>query len=443
MRLLLIAATLVVALPGAARSQDRRCLFAVDTVGRQGVTEQTSSGTNYYAGGYVRLRCVGTPVTMESDSVAAINGGEVAYFLREVRYRDSTVAMDADRGTYFKQGERWEARGNVRTRNLVTGSELTGPAMDYLRALPGRPEAEVYATGRPTITYRSRNPSEEPFRIVADRVRFLGDDKVWMGGTSQVTRSDFAASADSIRMDTGAGNDGTLVGGSPVVRGMGKDPFELWGTRIDLVLRDRRLEFVTARGKGRAETRDVNLVADTIGLDIERDTVVQTLAWGDSSRPEAVSADYVVRADSLAVDTPGQRLRELRGFGRAYVESVTDSLTGEKNWLEGDTVTARFEPAADDSTRTVLRVVEARGQARSYYQIHDAAKPGAPPSIDYARGDRIVVTFRADDSVDRVDVVGRADGVHLEPAQPRPARDTTATRPAAAPPARAAGEGTR
>jgi hypothetical protein len=248
-------------------------------------------------------------------------------------------------------------------------------------------------------------------------------------------------------MDTGAGSDGTLVGGAPIVRGMGKDPFELRGTRIDLLLRDRRLDFVTARGKARAETRDVNLVADTIGLDIERDTVVQTLAWGDSSRPVAQSADYVIRADSLAVDTPGQRLRELRGFGRAYVESVADSLTGEKNWLEGDTVTARFEPAADDTTRAVLRVVEARGQARSYYQIHDAAKPGSPPSIDYARGDRIVVTFRADDAVDRVDVVGRADGVHLEPAAVRAPRDTVpasgSARPPAGPPARPTGEETR
>ena len=41
-----------------------------------------------------------------------------------MKYRDSTLTMDADRGTYYKSGERWEARGNVTTKNLNTGSTL-------------------------------------------------------------------------------------------------------------------------------------------------------------------------------------------------------------------------------------------------------------------------------------------------------------------------------
>ncbi|HSE27393.1 MAG TPA: hypothetical protein VLA95_04135 [Gemmatimonadales bacterium] len=418
-----------------AGAQDSRCLFRIDHVGRQGAVEERPDGTNYYAGGGVRLSCAGTSVSMASDSVAAMNGGEVAYFIGDVQYRDSTVAMDADRGTYFKNGERWEARGNVRTRNLANGSELTGPSMDYLRPLPGlRPDAEVYSTGRPTIVFRSATPGEEPFRVVADRVRFRGNDRIWTGGTSQVSRSDFAASADSIRLDTGPGSDGTLIGGEPVVRGLGEDPFELRGTRIDLRLRERRLDFVTAKAQASAVSGGVRLVADTIGLDVERDTLVQTLAWGKDRRPEAVSDEYTVRADSLAVDTPGQRLRELRGFGRAFVESRPDSVTGETNWLEGDSVTAGFAPSVADTTKRELRTVEARGSARSYYQIHDPKSPGRP-SVDYARGDRIRVTFLPGGAVERVDVVGRADGVHLEPGRP-PAPDSAVadtTRPPAPP----------
>lgn len=415
-----------------AGAQDSRCLFRIDHVGRQGAVEERPAGTNYYGGGGVRLSCVGTSVSMASDSVAAMNGGDIAYFIGSVQYRDSTVAMDADRGTYFKAGDRWEARGNVRTRNLQNGSELTGPAMDYLRPLPVvRPEAEVFATGRPTIIFRSTSPGEEPFKVVADRVRFRGNDRIWTGGTSQVSRSDFAASADSIRLDTGPGSDGTLIGGEPVVRGLGDDPFELHGTRIDLRLRERRLDFVTAKGKASAVSGGVNLVADTIGLDVERDTLVQTLAWGRDRRPEAVSEDYTIRADSLAVDTPGQRLRELRGFGRAFVESRPDSATGEPNWLEGDSVIAGFAPVAADTTKRELRSVEARGSARSYYQIHDANSPGRP-SVDYARGDRIVVTFLPGGAVERVDVAGRADGVHLEPGRPA-APDSAAADSIAAP----------
>jgi hypothetical protein len=98
-------------------------------------------------------------------------------------------------------------------------------------------------------------------------------------------------------------------------------------------------------------------------------------------------------------------------------------------------VVAEFGPTAADTTKRELRSVEARGAARSYYQIHDPDSPGRP-SIDYARGDRIRVTFRPGGAVERVDVVGRADGVHLEPGRP-PAPDSAAAVPApppAAPP---------
>ena len=71
---------------------------------------ETPTGTNYFAGGNVRLSCRGTQITMQSDSVAAY-GGNVVQFIGNVKYRDSTLTMDADHGTYYKSGERWEARG--------------------------------------------------------------------------------------------------------------------------------------------------------------------------------------------------------------------------------------------------------------------------------------------------------------------------------------------
>jgi len=207
--------------------------------------------------------------------------------------------------------------------------------MDYLRPLPlVRPEAEVFADGRPTITYRSvADLAEEPFRITADRVRLQGNDKVWTGGASEVNRSDFEARADSIRLDAGAGSDGTLIGGAPEIRGLGENPFTLRGVRIDLRLRERRLDHVTALDSAEAITGDVRLVADTIGLDFERDTLVQTVAWGTGRRPVATSTDFVVTADSLAVDSPGQVLTEMRAFGQGRVRSTPDTVTGEPNWL--------------------------------------------------------------------------------------------------------------
>ena len=110
------------------------CVFQIDNVERKGAVIETPSGTNYFAGGNVRLSCRGTQITMQSDSVAAY-GGNVVHFIGNVKYRDSTLTMDADNGTYFKNGEKWEARGRVRTNNLKNGSTLTGPALDYYRAV--------------------------------------------------------------------------------------------------------------------------------------------------------------------------------------------------------------------------------------------------------------------------------------------------------------------
>src|SRR4051812_44343234 len=117
-------------LPAYAYGQSDKCVFQIDNVERQGSVKETPQGTNYFAGGNVRLSCRGSQITMQSDSVAAY-GGNLVKFIGNVKYRDSKITMDADQGTYFKKGEKWEARGRVVTNNLRTGAKLTGPALDY------------------------------------------------------------------------------------------------------------------------------------------------------------------------------------------------------------------------------------------------------------------------------------------------------------------------
>lgn len=238
--------------PRPAAGSDR-CVFQIDNVDRQGAVEETPRGTNYYAGGNVRLSCRGTQIAMQSDSVAAY-GGSVVQFIGHVKYRDSTLTMDADRGTYYKDGERWAARGHVNTQNLANGSTLTGPSLDYFRVVPGvRDTLEMYAVGRPNLKYVEAaqgqgEPAAEPYLIVADRVRFKGNDRIFAGGKVTIDRSDFAARSDSMRLDTGVGSDGTLIGGEPIMRGLGTDSFRLSGTRIDLALKQRQLDRVVAKG---------------------------------------------------------------------------------------------------------------------------------------------------------------------------------------------------
>ncbi|HYC32111.1 MAG TPA: hypothetical protein VEB59_07445 [Gemmatimonadales bacterium] len=406
-------------LPSAAAAQNSRCTFQIDNVDRQGSVVETGSGTNYFAGGNVRLSCRGTRISMQSDSVAAY-GGNVVQFIGRVKYRDSTITMDADRGTYYKVGERWEARGNVTTENLTNGSTLTGPSLDYFRVVKGvRDTLEMFATGRPKIRYAtmdSAGRSAEPYQIVADRVRFKGNDRIFAGGKVTIDRTDFAARGDSLRLDTGPAGEGSLTGGTPTLRGLGPDSFMISGTRIDMKLDRRELTYLLARGSGHAVNREWDLVADTIALDINAKKLEQTLAWGDKTRPNAKSPSYQMTADSLALDTPAQQLREVRGFGKAWLGGTIHAASNERDWMRGDTVVARF--TTGDSAghkRALLSRIEARQAAQSYHLDTNARVP-TRPSINYARGEAIVVTMKEGlaRGVDRVDIRGKVDGIQLE-----------------------------
>ena len=416
-----------------AHGQAERCVFQIDNVDRKGSVNETSAGTNYFAGGNVRLSCRGQQLTMQSDSVAAY-GGTVVHFIGNVKYRDSTLTMDADHGTYYRNGEKWEARGRVTTRNLKTGSTLTGPALDYFRVVKGvRDSMEMFSTGRPRIQYATTPAGAkpaEPYIIVADRVRLKGSDRLWAGGKVTIDRSDFAARGDSLRLDTGKGSDGTLIGGNPVMRGLGRDSFNLTGRRLDLKLDQRELTYVVAKGGGHAVSKEWDLVADTIGLDLNNRKLEQTLAWGDSIRPYATSPAYAMRADSLALDTPAQQLKEVRGFGSAWLGGTIDSASKQRDWMRGDTVVANFVQRDSAGTRrAALSRIVARKGAQSYH-VDPNQKHPERPSINYARGDVIVMTMSPapKSGVDRVDVRGQVDGIQLEATDAATAPDSVRPR---------------
>ncbi len=434
-----LLARLALVSPLAAQSgaTSDRCTLQIDNVDRQGIAVETGGETNYFAGGNVRLSCRGTKITMRSDSVASY-AGERVQFAGHVHYRDTTLTMDTEFGTYYRAAERWEARGNVKTRNLKTGSTLAGPSLDYFRAVKGvRDTTEMYAVGRPRIEYFAKDsaadstaapgdstrPAREPYVIVADRVRIKGDERIWAGGTVTIDRSDFAARGDSLRLDTGPANDGTLLGKRPTMHGIGSDSFDLAGQRLDFRLKNRELEHVIAKGDAKAVNQDWTLVADTIAHDLAKRKLEHTEAWGDSVKPHATSAKYEIRADSLALDSPGQHLREARAFGKAWLGGEVDSVTKERDWLTGDTVIASFEPRdSAGSTKSVLTRLVARGSARSYHLDPDEKHKGGRPSINYARGNEIVITMKRDgsDKVDLVEVRGAADGVQLAPSTEKP-----------------------
>jgi hypothetical protein len=104
-----------------------------------------------------------------------------------------------------------------------------------------------------------------------------------------------------------------------------------------------------------------------------------------------------------------------------------DSASAERDWLAGDTVVARFETRdSAGSSRAVLTTIRAAGAARSMTVEAETSRP-QQPTINYARGDAIVVTMKQDgtEEVDEVRIRGSVDGVQIEPG----ATDTASARP--------------
>lgn len=406
---LLVAAALVQ--QADSGPEGRPCRMVIDSVGRFARQVQERPGVeNYFAGGGVRTHCEGTESRLAADSVAYYGATGRFHMLGNVRLRDATVSLDATNATYFLREERLEAHRDVVAVNLRTGSVLRGPNLTYLRAARGvRDTTEMFASSRPTIDYRGRGDSAEPYVVIADRVRMRGDDRLWGGGSVRIDRSTLAARADSMSMDQTAGL-GVLVG-RPRVEGKGASAYTLVGRRIELILQDSDLRQVKALGAGEATGEDWRLTADTIHLAVEQNKLQEMVSWGDSTRPRAVSG---------------------RGSARTPRDTISrrDTLAREPDldWITGDTLVARFVQAADTAgtTRTELQQIIARGTARSLTHMYENDERSGDPAINYSRGTRIALVLKGD-HVDHVTVTGRADGVHLERIPPPPP-DTTAAK---------------
>lgn len=434
MTLPLLAVALL--LQGVPASQDttagRPCRVAVDSMGHYAESTNAAGEKTTNGGGGVLAHCVGTGTTISADSFAHYAALGRLDLIGQVQIRDTGMTLDSRFASYFLKDERLEASNHVVAVNRRTGSVLRGPNLKYWRAVAGiRDTVEIYATQRPTVEYRQTQPGDtlnnEPYIIVADRLRQKGDDRMWAGGKVTVDRSDFASRSDSMMMDQTSGF-GVLVG-HPSVEGRGRRTgtaeaarnYTLVGTRIELALAQRDVRAVKAMGNGKATGSDWTLTADTIDLRIADRQLQQTFAWGDSMRPHAISALYTIQSDSLAIDSPGEILTESRAFGNAFSTEKRDSITpaNETDWITGDSLTIRFAQEQDSATnkpRSRLRELQSRGSARAltHHPPEKTDSTARGSSINYARGNRITVAMRRE-RIDRVVVAGKADGVHLEP----------------------------
>jgi len=436
-------ALLFLALPAAVVAQDTQvCTWRAD---RQTNIKTSTGQQNSVLGGNVVMRCPTKQVTLRSDSLESYGDEGRVFVIGNVHYREPRLDVDSDFLTYFQRDERILANGNVNAR-LPNGSSLKGPVAEYWRAIPAtRPVPRLYASGRPTITLvqsDSAGQPSPPTTVNANAVTMVGDSLVYAGGQVLVTREDVFARGDSMHLDSQ--REFTVLMRGPSIEGRRDRPFTLSGRRIELTGRDRQLRRVVSMGTATAVSEDMTLASDTIDLRVANDLLQRAIAWGPS-RARAASASQRIVADSIDVDMPNQRIREMHATRGAVAEGRPDSTqfrADTLDWMRGDLIVARFDTlaAADTGAKGAARLRElvALGNAKSYHHLAAADSAVRLPAINYVIGREIIVDFQ-EQRVAKVTVIDKAAGVYLEPKPPATSGDSTRAAPAPVPSGTAAG----
>ncbi len=422
-----VVVALLSCLPAIAQAQRRTCdiVFINTPATRQLTVQLPSQKYNTFLGGGVHITC--GQITLRSDS-AEIYGDEGRVFLvANVRYDEPRMHLTSDYLTYFQVDERVIAAGNVDAR-MASGSSMRGPQAEYRRAVPRvRTEAEMSAFARPTLNLVEKSApgkKQPPTEVTANTLFMRGDSLVYAGGQVVITRPDLTANADSAFLNS-ARETMQLIG-HPALDGRKDtgDPYRLTGTLIHAWSRNRQVTRVLSMGSAAATSKDMRLTSDTIDLRVQDELLERAVAWG-KGRAHAISPTQDVTADSIDVLMPRQRVQVMIALRDARAEGTPDSVrvfTSERDWLQGDTIVARFDSAArvslaDTAASPTIRELVARGTAKSFYHLAPRDTAAKQPAINYVTGKIITVAFDQG-KVQRVTVAGQSHGVYLEPQQP-------------------------
>jgi hypothetical protein len=417
-----------------AQNVPRSCdLEFPNRAGTRAWLREGANGTkDSFWGGGILAHCIGQGNTLIADSAEYYGAQGMLHLIGNVHYTEPRLTVDSRTMTYYQTDDHLHAEGDV-VAVMSNGGTLRGPSADYYRSTPKRPQARMFAPGRPQVTLvqkdttgRGRPP--DTAHVVANQITMQGDSLVYASGKVQITRPDLLATGDSAFMDSG--HDFARLMREPLVKGLGSNAFTLTGGLIDVYSKNRQLERVVATPGGHALSKDLELVADTIDLRIQTNQLQRAIAWG-KGRARAVSPEREIIADSIDAIMPGQRVREVRAFRNAYAESNPDSgvVSTQRDWMRGDTIVARFDTlvGTDTAGRPRIREIVAEGNARSFYQMKNSKGPQTQPTVNYVRG-RIIDIIFEDRKVSTVTVTEKATGVLIEPAA-----DTAAGKPRTTP----------
>lgn len=382
--------------------------------------KQASGKSNLFIGGGVDAVCKGTDQRLLSDSLEQYADQNLVVLIGNVHYVDAGMKLDSDRLTYWTNEERIVVEGRVRG---ITpgGTRFVSPRAEYLRPATGiRAQSKLTAEPRPTVWLSPRDAGEgskDTVAITANRIISQNDSLVYAMGQVIIERSDLVATSDSAFVDNG--REYMQLSKLPIVTGFGERQFTLVGSVIDTYSKLKKLERIRSSGGARAASEEVTLIADSIDLRLTEQKINRAYAWGPS-RAKAVSSERDITADSIDIVMPLQELQEIRAVRGAFAASQPDTSTiipKEPDWLRGDTITARFEPAAGtDSVKTnAVKTIVASGKARSFFQVAPSGIKGktTTPNISYNIGRLITLDFK-NRKVDNVTTIDKAEGFYLE-----------------------------
>jgi hypothetical protein len=421
----LLAGLMIAASAGAQPSGPCRLVFENTDSTRATAVKLPSGRYNTFLGNGVIAHCPAQNLTLISDSAESYDEQGVMYAIGHVHYTEPRAKMDADRAWYYQTDARLIADGNV-VAHTPSGSVMHGPHADYLRALPGvRAQAQMTATGRPhldLVQHDSLGRPEPPVGVDANTIVSQNDSLIFASGKVDIERTDLDAHGDSAYLDQGT-EFMRLMGFAkqPVINGKQGRPFVLHGNVIDLYSHLRQLQRVKAYARGDVVSQDLHLWSDTIDLRVNNKQLERAYAWGPS-RARATTTERDILADSIDAMLPGQVLRQVRSTGKAFAQSVPDTVkikSKDKDWMKGDTIIAYFDSTtkrdpSDTNKQPEVKTVVAQGHAQSLYQMPPKDKRAKVPALNYVRGHNIEVQLAARE-VKTVTVSDSVSGVMLEP----------------------------
>jgi hypothetical protein len=420
-----------------------------------------------------RLQAAGNLILRDEEQGSEIRNGDLVYLL-ETEFRDAsemtvTTGEDGIRPRALLRPPEREEAVDADSLTAVPPDSLAALPADSLAALPvdslaARPVDSLAA--RPVDSLANVVPDsladaaptgEEsppdtvpptPYTVEGDRMFLQGQGFFTAVGDVEIVRDSLFAFGDSAVYDQTRGD--LLLEGSARVEG---EAYRLVGRTIAMVSPGSAASEVRARREARLDGEGFDLTAAQIAVFLADDALERLVATpiarpdrgeeaadsADLERPEALVQDFVLTADSVEINAPGEVIERVFAAGRARsVSTSRDSLNvdvlpdvARTDWLEGDTVVVTFapNPGAQSASDVDVEAITAKVRARSLYRLppsDSTAVPGTDaPAVHYVMGDSIRIEMAAGEVLG-MRVTGQTRGVHLEPLRRSTPADTAA-----------------